>query len=61
LIGYYYSEEYLYSEVKRYIEDCLLENPHITGIDNLTVSHEKDDLSISFRMITDVGEVEMNV
>lgn len=61
LIGYSYSEEYLYSEVKRYITECLTENPHITGIDNLTVTHEKDKLKISFKLITDVGEVEMNV
>ena len=38
-----------------------MENPHITGIDNLSVTHEKDLLKISFRLITDVGEVEMNV
>lgn len=61
LIGYSYSEEYLYSEVKRYIEDCLKENPHITGIDSLSVTHEKDQLKVSFRLITDVGEVEMDV
>lgn len=61
LIGYSYSEEYLYSEVKRYITECLIENPHIIGIDNLAVIREKDLLKISFRLITDVGEVEMNV
>lgn len=32
LIGYSYDEDYLYSEVKRYIEECLLVNEHITGI-----------------------------
>ena len=63
LIGNSHSEEYLYSEVKRYIEDCLLENENITGIDNLEVSHIKDKLTIKFTLITVVGskEVELNV
>lgn len=61
LIGYTYSEDYLNSEVKRYIEECLKENKHIKGIDKLTVNHVNDKLNISFRLLTDVGEVEMNV
>lgn len=63
LIGYSYSEEYLYSEVKRYMEECLYENEHITGIEELEVSQIKDKLYIKFRMITDVGskEVELDV
>lgn len=63
LIGNYYSEEYLRSECKRYVEECLLENEHITGIEDLEVSQVKDVLTIKFRMITDVGskEVEVNV
>lgn len=63
LIGYSYSEEYLRSEVKRYIEECLLENEHITGITNLEVSHIKDKLYIKFTLVTVVGskEVEVNV
>lgn len=63
LIGNSYSEEYLRSECRRYVEECLFENEHITGIEDLEVSQIKDVLSIKFRMITDVGskEVEMNV
>lgn len=63
LIGYSYSAEYLKSEVRRYIEECLLENEHITGITNLDVSHIKDKLYIKFTLVTDVGskEVEVNV
>lgn len=63
LIGYSYSEEYLHSEVKRYIEDCLCENEHITGVEDLTVSVVKDKLHIRFTLITDVGskEVELDV
>jgi len=63
LIGNSYSEEYLRSECRRYMEECLFENEHITGIEDLEVSQIKDVLYIKFRMITDVGskEVEMNV
>lgn len=63
LIGYSYSKEYLNSEVKRYLEECLFENEHITGINNLEVSQIKDKLHIKFTLVTDVGskEVEVNV
>lgn len=63
LIGYSHSEEYLQSEVKRYMEECLFENEHITAIEDLEVSQIKDKLYIKFRLVTDVGskEVELNV
>ena len=63
LIGKSYSEDYLKSECRRYMEECLFENEHIIGINNLEVSQIKDVLRIKFKMITDVGskEVEMNV
>lgn len=63
LIGYSYSEEYLLSEVQRYMEECLFENEHIIGIDNLEVSQVKDLLKIKFTLVTDVGsgEVELDV
>lgn len=63
LIGYSYSEEYLYSEVERYMLECLLENEHITGIEDLEVSQIKDKLYIKFKLVTDVGSkgVEMGV
>ena len=63
LIGQSYSDEYLLMEVQRYIEECLLENEHITGVEELEISHVKDTLHIKFKMITDVGseEVELDV
>lgn len=63
LIGYSFDEDYLYSEVKRYIEECLFVNEHITGIEDLTVNQVNEMLYIRFRMVTDVGskEVSMNV
>lgn len=63
LIGNSYSEEYLRSECRRYMEECLFENEHITGVEDLEVSQIKDVLHIKFRMVTDVGSkgVEMDV
>lgn len=61
LIGYSYDEDYLYSEVKRYIEECLFVNEHITGISGLKVTTEKEKLHIEFTLITDVGSKEMIV
>lgn len=61
LIGYSYDEDYLYSEVKRYIEECLLVNEHITGIADLEVEQVKDKLHISFTLVTEIGGKEMMV
>ena len=61
LIGYSYSEDYLKMEVKRYIEECLLENEHIINIENLEVAQIKDKLCIKFTLITDVGSKEMSL
>lgn len=61
LIGYSFDEDYLYSEVKRYIEECLFINEHITGIEDLTVNQVNEMLYIRFRMITDVGSKEVSM
>ncbi len=63
LIGNSYSEEYLESEVRRYMEECLFENEHIKAIEDLVVVQENDHLQINFRLVTDLGskEVEMYV
>ncbi len=61
LIGYSYSQEYLDNEVERTITECLTENPYISGIEDLTVTVEDSHLHIEFIMITDFGEVRMDV
>ena len=61
LIGNSFDEDYLYSEVKRYIEECLLINERITGIEELVVVQERDRLSVSFRMVTIFGSKEVNL
>lgn len=61
LIGYSFDEDYLYSEVKRYIEECLFINEHITAIEDLTVSQVKEKLYVKFKLITDVGSKEVAI
>ena len=61
LLSYTYSQEYLENECNRMISECLEEHPYIEGIENLVVNVEGDHLYISFTLITDLGEVEMNV
>ena len=63
LIGHSYSNEYLRSEVKRYLEECLFENENITGIKDLEVVQVDDTLRIVFTLVTTVGskEVAFNV
>lgn len=61
LIGYSYTKEYLDSEVERCITECVTQHPYITGIQDLTVTVEKDKLHIEFTLITDFGEVEIDV
>lgn len=61
LIGYSFDEDYLYSEVKRYIEECLFINEHITAIEDLEVNQVNEKLHIRFKMVTDVGSKEVTV
>lgn len=61
LIGKHHSQSYVESEVKRMLEEALLVNENITGIDNLTCRIEKDVLTAAFTVNTIYGEVEINV
>lgn len=61
LIGHSYSNEYLRSEVKRYLEECLCENEHITGVKDLEITQVKDTLRIRFTLVSDVGSKEVDV
>lgn len=61
LIGQNYDEEYIKSEAKRMIEDVLLTNEDIIGIEDLVCSLENDKLTISFRLNTIYGGSEINV
>ena len=61
LLGYSYTQEYLESEVERMITECVTQHPYITGIQDLTVTVEKDKHHITFTLLTDLGEVELDV
>jgi len=61
LISHTYSEEYLENECNRLITECLQEHPYIQGIEELSVSVEGDYLHISFTLVTDLGEVDVDV
>lgn len=61
LLGYSYTKEYLDSEVERMITECVTQHPYITGIENLTVELEQDKLHITFTLLTELGEVEIDV
>lgn len=61
LIGSANDEKYLELEAKRLIEDCLLQNRHITGVENVQVDIKENILNISMTVNTDYGEAKINV
>lgn len=60
-IGQGYSAEFLEEAVKDEVEECLVINPYIRGIDNFSCKIENDRLVLSFIVKTDYGEVEISV
>lgn len=62
LLGYSYTQEYLENEVERLISECINEHPYISGLENLEIEIiDKHLLHITFTLITDFGEVEIDV
>lgn len=61
LIGKNVSAEYVESEVKRMLEEALLENEYINGIDDVECEIKNDVLVASFTVQTPYGEVSINV
>jgi len=61
LLGYSFSQEYLENECKRIVTECVQEHPYIEGVENLKVTYEKEKLSLSFTLVTDLGEVDIDV
>jgi hypothetical protein len=61
LIGKPFTEELKQSEATRYIRECLLVNPYITDVSDITASLIDDILSISCTIETIYGEVDVNV
>lgn len=61
LIGQPYSQALKESEAARYVRECLLINPYITDVSNLSISFSGDRLSISGTLVTRYGEVDFSV
>lgn len=61
LIGKPISEELKQSEAERYVRDCLLINPYITAVGDITVTFSDGVLSISAIIETIYGEVKLDV
>ncbi|NEZ47954.1 DUF2634 domain-containing protein [Clostridium niameyense] len=61
LIGKGYSKELIDSEVIRYLEECLLANPYLKSIDNVSVEFEGSKLKINIKAKSIYGEVKASV
>ena len=61
LVGEAYSDELKKAEAARYVKECLLINPYLTDVKNLSVEFSRDRLAISGKLITVYGEAELHV
>lgn len=59
LIGQGYTEEYIDAEVRRMTEECLLVNEDIQDISDFSVDMDGDRLSVSFKVSTIYGDIEI--
>ncbi len=59
MIGKGYTKDYLKAELKRMTEECLTVNPYITGIENFEMTKDGDHVTLSFLMITNLGDTEV--
>ena len=57
LVGKSYSEELTDSELERMTEECLTENPYITGIENFSCVKQEEKITLTFRLITEVDVI----
>jgi hypothetical protein len=60
IIGKKTTKELFFSEVKRYIEECLVVNENITGIKDLKINRDGSKLNIEFTCMSIFGEVDIN-
>lgn len=61
LVGQPYSDELKQSEAARYVRECLIINPYITDVKDITVSFANDTLSVTAALVTIYGEVNLSV
>ena len=61
LIGRPYTDALKNSEAVRYVKECLLINPYISSVDNVSINFDSGTLRISFALTTIYGEVGADV
>lgn len=60
LVGQAYTEALKTAEAPRYLRECLLVNPYITAVNDITVEFAGDRLTIGGTATTVYGEVPIN-
>jgi hypothetical protein len=60
LIGQAYSDTLKTAEAPRYLKECLLINPYITAVKNITVAYEDNRLTVEGTAETVYGEVSVH-
>lgn len=60
LTGRAYTKDVRQSEAVRYVRDALSVNPYITGVDAVSVAFTGSELTVSCRIQTIYGEVNMD-
>lgn len=61
LIGKSYSTELTDSELERMTEECLTENPYITGIESFSCVKIEEKVTVTFSLITELGDGEVSI
>lgn len=60
LIGWGYREDVTTAESARCLRECLLINPYITGIKNISMEFSNSRLTVQATVVTIYGEVTVN-
>lgn len=60
LLGQAYTDAVKTAEAPRYLRECLLINPYITAVKNISVSFESTKLTVAGTAVTIYGEVEFH-
>lgn len=61
LIGQPWQKETKIAEAKRYVEECLSQNPYITGISDFAADFKNDTVTIGFTLETVYGKSFMEM
>ena len=61
LIGHAYSPVFVAMEAKRMVTECVTVHPNISGITNFSSVLDDDKLTVTFTLVTDYGDTEMEV